>query len=142
MGEKTSNVRLQGLEHIIQFTVCDGKIHFRSYRTKLKKSCLKTPRVELEEIGPSLDLILRRTRLASDDVMKEALKQPKTLKPKKIKNISHDNLGEKAGRIHMQKQDLGKLQTRKMKGLKRKSSDQTKGAGESRKKNRTDNEPL
>lgn len=137
-GEKTSNVRLQGLEHVIQFTVCNGKIHFRSYRTKLNKSGLKTPRLELEEIGPSLDLSLRRTTLASDDVYKQALRQPKTLKPKKIKNISHDTFGEKAGRIHMQKQDLEKLQTRKMKGLKRKSSE-SKGS-DPQKKNRTDSD--
>jgi len=124
-GDDTSNVRLQGLEHVIQFTVCDGKIYFRSYRTKLKKSGLKTPRVELEEIGPSFDLVLRRTRLASEELYKQALKRPKFVKPKKIKNISHDVFGEKAGRIHMQTQDMDKLQTRKMKGLKRKNSEKS-----------------
>jgi ribosome production factor 2 len=35
----------------------------------------KVPRVELEEIGPSLDLVLRRTHLASDDHFKSACKQ-------------------------------------------------------------------
>ena len=37
----------------------------------------------------------------------------------KKKNISHDAFGTKFGRLHMQKQDLGKLQTRKMKGLRK-----------------------
>ena len=37
--------------------------------------------------------------------------------------MTHDAFGTKQGRIHMQKQDLTKLQTRKMKGLKRKSLD-------------------
>ena len=41
------------------------------------------------------------------------------LQPKKVKNISHDVFGTKTGRIHMQKQDLNKLQTRKVKALKR-----------------------
>jgi len=38
---------------------------------------------------------------------------------KKTKNISFDPFGSKLGRVHMQRQDLSKLQTRKMKGLKR-----------------------
>lgn len=47
-----------------------------------------------------------------------------TLQVKKKKNISHDAFGTKFGRVHMQKQDLSKLQTRKMKGLrKRKAAD-------------------
>jgi len=36
------------------------------------------------------------------------------------KNISRDAFGTQLGRVHMQKMDLSKLQTRKMKGLKRK----------------------
>ena len=43
--------------------------------------------------------------------------------PKKRKNISRDDFGTKLGRIHMQKQDLGKLQTRKLKGLKKRKSE-------------------
>ena len=39
--------------------------------------------------------------------------------PKKKKNIEHDIFTTKTARIHMQKQDLDSLQTRKMKGLKR-----------------------
>lgn len=118
-GEKTTNVRLAGIKHVIQFTAHNGKILMRSYKAILKKSGLKTPRVELEEIGPSLDLVIRRTRLATDDLYKQALKQPRLLKPKKTKNIDRDAFGAKMGRIHMQSQDLAKLQTRKMKGLKR-----------------------
>ncbi len=39
--------------------------------------------------------------------------------PKTKKNIETDLIGDKVGRIHIGKQDLGNLQTRKMKGLKR-----------------------
>lgn len=49
-------------------------------RVLLKKSGSRTPRIELEEIGPSLDLTLRRVKLASDDLYKRSLKQPKTVK--------------------------------------------------------------
>ena len=41
------------------------------------------------------------------------------LQPKTKKNVETDIVGDKMGRIHVGKQDLGKLQTRKMKGLKR-----------------------
>jgi ribosome production factor 2 len=50
------------------------------FRIQLKKSGTRTPRVELEEIGPSFDLVKRRVKLASDDLWKRAVKKPKTLK--------------------------------------------------------------
>uniref|UniRef100_A0A8C6NZ40 Ribosome production factor 2 homolog n=3 Tax=Nothobranchius TaxID=28779 RepID=A0A8C6NZ40_NOTFU len=122
-GPTVSAVRLAGLEHVLHFTAMEGKIYLRSYRCLLKKSGCRTPRIELEEIGPSLDLVLRRTHLASDDLYKLAHKQPKALKPKKKKNISRDALGSTLGRVHMQKQDLSKLQTRKMKGLRKRRAE-------------------
>ncbi|KAJ8008961.1 hypothetical protein DPEC_G00083850 [Dallia pectoralis] len=118
-GPVVQSVRLAGLEHVLHFTALEGKVYMRSYRSLLKKSGCRTPRIELEEIGPSFDFALRRTHLASDDLYKKAHKQPKALKPKKKKNISHDTFGTKFGRLHMQKQDLAKLQTRKMKGLRK-----------------------
>ncbi|KAL7872641.1 hypothetical protein SRHO_G00076240 [Serrasalmus rhombeus] len=118
-GPSVPAVRLAGLEHILHFTAADGKIYMRSYRVLLKKSGCRTPRIELEEIGPSFDFVLRRTHLASDDLYKTAHRQPKALKPKKKKNVSHDAFGTKYGRLHMQKQNLDKLQTRKMKGLRK-----------------------
>ena len=50
------------------------------FRVLLKKSGSRTPRVEVEEMGPSLDLVLRRTHLASDDLMKAATKVPRVVK--------------------------------------------------------------
>ena len=41
------------------------------------------------------------------------------LQAKTKKNIETDTIGDKVGRIHMGRQDLSQLQTRKMKGLKR-----------------------
>ncbi|KAM6082917.1 ribosome production factor 2 homolog isoform 3-T3 [Chlamydotis macqueenii] len=124
-GPSVPSIRLAGLEYVLHFTAVDGKIYMRSYKVLLKKSGCKIPRIELEEMGPSLDLVMRRTHLASDDLYKLSLKQPKALKPKKKKNISHDVFGTTYGRIHMQKQDLGKLQTRKMKGLKKRPAEKS-----------------
>lgn len=53
----------------------------------------------------SLALVLTRTTKK---------KQAKTKK-----NIETDLIGDKVGRIHVGKQDLDQMQTRKMKGLKR-----------------------
>jgi hypothetical protein len=60
---------------------------------------------------------VRRTRWASKDLMKQALKQPRELKAKKVKNISTSALGETLGQIHMDRQNYGELQTRKTKAL-------------------------
>ncbi|CAG2058503.1 unnamed protein product, partial [Timema podura] len=46
---------------------------------------------------------------------------------KKVKNISRDKLGSKHGQIHIPKQNIGTIQTRKMKGL-RKSATEKKEA--------------
>uniref|UniRef100_A0A8C6S448 Ribosome production factor 2 homolog n=1 Tax=Neogobius melanostomus TaxID=47308 RepID=A0A8C6S448_9GOBI len=118
-GPTVTGVRLAGLEHVLHFTALDGKIYMRSYKCMLKKSGCRTPRIELEEMGPSFDFVLRRTHLSSEQLSRTAHRQPKALKPKKKKNISHDTFGTKFGRVHMQKQDLSKLHTRKMKGLRK-----------------------
>jgi len=118
--EHVDNVRLQGLEHAISFTAAeDGKVFLRSYKVLLKKSGCRTPRIELEEIGPRLDFTLRRSKLSSEDLMKHACRKPKVLKVIKKKNISKDGLGTIHGRIHVGKQEIASLQTRKMKGLKK-----------------------
>lgn len=41
--------------------------------------------------------------------------------------MEKNEFGEKVGRVWMEKQDLGKLQTRKMKGLKRKADQIAEG---------------
>ena len=95
-GETVTQIRMAGLDHALLFTAIEGKIYIRSYRCcadhfilllkllhyriLLKKSGHPTPRVELDEIGPSLDLIIRRTRLASSDLYKQACKVPKATK--------------------------------------------------------------
>ena len=44
--------------------------------------CVQIPRVELVEMGPSLDLALRRLQPAGPDLQREAMKQPKLTKKK------------------------------------------------------------
>ncbi|GJF00652.1 Brix-domain-containing protein [Phanerochaete sordida] len=101
------------------------KVHIRAYTIRLLASGTKVPRVELTPMGPSLDLTLRRHQDADAEVLKQALRRPKLKKQdvakglgKKRKNLEVDEMGDLRGRIHVEKQDLSKLQTRKMKGLK------------------------
>ena len=120
-GPEVTNIRLEGVEHCLQFTCAtEGLVHFRSYKILLKRSSTpRMPRVELEEIGPSMDLVLRRTHLASDDLFQSACKQVKNAyKPKKVKNVEEDAFGSTLGTVHLPSQNLDRLQTRKMKGLK------------------------
>uniref|UniRef100_A0AAG5CTP1 Ribosome production factor 2 homolog n=1 Tax=Anopheles atroparvus TaxID=41427 RepID=A0AAG5CTP1_ANOAO len=118
--DQLDTIRLQGLEHVLSFTLTDDlTILVRSYRIQLKKSGQRTPRIELVEMGPSLDLSVRRTKIASDDLYKIAMKQPAILKAAKRKNVSRDELGNVHGRVHVGKQDINALQTRKMKGLRK-----------------------
>jgi ribosome production factor 2 len=124
-GEKIESVNLAGLEACISITHHDGIIFLRVYTVYLKKSGDKLPRVELVEMGPRLDLQMRRTTLPPVDLWKRALRVPGEKWRTKVKNVAHDNLGDKLGQIHMEKQDLSKLQTRKMKGLRGKELDES-----------------
>jgi len=147
-GEVIESIYLAGLEHVISVTVAplpgqlasalDNQdsgslpiVHVRGYGTKLLASGQRTPRVELVPMGPSLDLLLRRHQPADPELWKIAMRRPKLKKQdvekglgKKRKNIEVDEMGDLRGRVHVAKQDLGKLQTRKMKGLRVRSGEE------------------
>ena len=67
------------------------------------------------ESGPVVDMKVTRTRLATDDLYQQSLKQPKEATVKKQKNVSLDDFRNKLGRVHMERQDFSKLQLRKVK---------------------------
>ena len=145
-GQEVGTVDVEGLQYLIHFAAVeeeDGQptpeINMRVYLVKTKKSGQKVPRVELEEMGPRIDFRIGRRRDPDDAVRKEAYKRPEHAKvylaynrgnylideansqqAKSRKNIETDLMGDKMGRIHVGRQDLDQLQTRKMKGLKRK----------------------
>jgi ribosome production factor 2 len=119
-GANVTGIRLQGLELVISLTAtAEDEILFRVYRTQLKKSGTATPRVELVEMGPSIDFAVHRKKLASEDFYKSALRKPKELMVKPRKNISRDVFGTQLARIHVGRQETDKIQTRRVKALKR-----------------------
>lgn len=130
-GEDTDLQDVAGLQYIILLLTGDIEdpnaevsqlppVHFRVYKLKTYRLGQKVPRVELSEIGPRFDFKIGRRVTPAPDVEKEAHKKPKQLQAKEKKNVSTDAMGDKVARIHVGKQDLSNLQTRKMKGLKSK----------------------
>lgn len=128
-GSDTSAVDVEGLQYMIHFSVDEeeGKdevrkpqIHMRCYLLRTKRQPgSTTPRVEMEEMGPRIDFRVGRVKEADPEAMKQAMRKPKGQEAKTKKNVDTDLIGDKVGRIHLGRQDLGQLQTRKMKGLKR-----------------------
>lgn len=145
-GEVVEHLDPLGIEQVLCFTARpNGKVHMRCYCARLLKSSEgKTPYVTLQEMGPSLDLAMRRTQQAAPDVMKAAMTHPKATdaKPKKIKNVERSKLMGKQGRLHMPRQDLGGLTTARFKSMRKRSADTAGGAdaagGGTQKKTRSD----
>ena len=74
---------LQGLDHVIFVTPQNSKLLLlRQYSIVFKKSGTRIPRVELAEMGPSLNLSIRRTREAPTELANESMKQAKVAKRK------------------------------------------------------------
>ncbi|CDW52947.1 Brix domain containing protein [Trichuris trichiura] len=117
-GPVITKLRLQGIEYALMFTAVDGKVLVRAYSIHLKESSTTVPDVHLEPAGPSMDLIVRRNKIASDSLYKTACKVPSAVKPKKMKNTEQDVFGTTRGRIHVKQQPLDTLKLSKLKGLK------------------------
>lgn len=136
-GEEIPSVDVAGLQHVLMIAAGESSgtdstdpaskpvVHLRWYKVTTKRSSSpKIPRVELEACGPVLDFRVGRFREADEGMMKEAMKhgrRPNEARTKK--NVETDLVGDKIGRVHLGKQDLSQLQTRKMKGLKRSHAD-------------------
>ncbi|KAL8795561.1 MAG: hypothetical protein Q9195_001982 [Heterodermia aff. obscurata] len=126
-GEEVKEVDVEGLQLLVQFSVGEEKageegkqvVHLRCYRIVTRRSGQRCPRVEVEEVGPRVDMRVGRIREADQGMWKEAMKRAKGGEQKAKKNVDMDSMGDKVGRIHLGRQDLSELQTRKMKGLKR-----------------------
>ena len=119
-GEVVENFDVKSAEHVIVcFATNECTIYWRVYRLYQQKG----GNVDLQLMGPSMTLRLDRTKWASEALRKESLRQPKENKPKRTKNVEHDELANTYGRVHVGKQDLSKLQTRKMKALKKQKTD-------------------
>ncbi|KAD5508585.1 hypothetical protein E3N88_16288 [Mikania micrantha] len=107
-GQVVSNLNLAGLDRVYVCTaVSSKKVLFTHCALKLKKSGTIVPRVELVEVGPSMDLVVRRHRLPDESLKKEAMKVAPELIKKKEKNVSKDAIEGKIGKIYVPDQQVG-----------------------------------
>ena len=149
-GYTLPEIPITAIEHVITITAGPlsssstdetaklPRVHFRVYTIKvLSVSSTKQPKIELTEMGPSIDFSVRRVQEPDAEMLRHALKRPKVAKKdvesglgKKKKNIETDVMGDRVGRIHLDKQDLAKLQGRKVRALGRGLGKKEKEGGE------------
>lgn len=79
------NINLAGLDHAYVCTaISSNRVYFTHCSLRLKKSGTLVPRMELVEVGPSMDLVLRRHRLPNEGLRKEAMRTAKDQPKKKV----------------------------------------------------------
>jgi ribosome production factor 2 len=116
-GRVVPNVNLKGLDRVVICTAVAGRIYFRQCVTRFRKCGSKVPRVELEEMGPRMDLVVRRVREPPPELRKEAYKQ--AAPPKRQKNVGVDTLVGTVGRVFVPPQEVDNIALSKPKGVKR-----------------------
>lgn len=114
---------------------CRGEkepIEFRHLECdEITEATVQMKTVPFREVGPSFKMVLRREKMATHDLFKEACKQPKVRNPEKKKadkNKFTTVLGEKKGKVFVQHQDLDTLNLRKYKGMGKKAATPSKDA--------------
>ncbi|KAJ7552292.1 hypothetical protein O6H91_06G049000 [Diphasiastrum complanatum] len=118
-SQVVETVNLVGVDRVFVCVAAADKVLLRHCGIRLMKSGSKVPAIELVEVGPSLDLTIRRNRLPSGDLKKEPMKTPSKTTKKKVKNVSGDSFAGKVGRIYVPRQEVEGMALTKMKGLKR-----------------------
>ncbi|KAL7096683.1 hypothetical protein ACP275_10G094800 [Erythranthe tilingii] len=120
-GEVITNLNLAGLDRVYVCTALSAnKILFSHCAMRLKKSGTSVPKMELIEVGPSMDMVVRRHRNPDDSLRREAMKTPHELIKKKEKNVVKDAVQGKLGKIYMPDQQVGVVPLAyKAKGVKR-----------------------
>ncbi|TFJ82735.1 hypothetical protein NSK_005928 [Nannochloropsis salina CCMP1776] len=129
--DEVNKVALAGIDAVTSFTAMGtDSILVRNYHVKFKKSQGRVPNVLLEAMGPNFTLTVRRHQLAAPDLWRTACKQPKGLRPKKVKNESTNVLGETVGRVHVGRQDLASMRVKRVKALRKGRGEREEGEAE------------
>jgi len=141
-GKPATRINLKGVDRVIICTALEEAVMFRQCVIRYKKSGTRLPKVELEEMGPSFDFVVGRHQEPPPDVKKQAYAKAKI--GKKVKNVEHDSLEGKVGRIYVEKQTgLEELAMMNMKGLKRErrqAAEEREAAKKAPKKSKTDDD--
>ncbi|XWS66735.1 hypothetical protein CRYUN_Cryun05aG0226200 [Craigia yunnanensis] len=120
-GEVVENINLAGLDRAYVCTArSSNRVYLMHCAMRLKKSGSVVPRMELVELGPSMDLVVWRHRLPNEGLRKEAMKTAKDQPKKKVKNVSSDAVQGTIGKIYIPDRNIGDMALpNKGKGVKR-----------------------
>jgi ribosome production factor 2 len=122
-GFKPDKISLHGVDHVISCAIHEDKIYIRPYFVNYQRSSAAAPSLSLQPMGPFLDLTLRRSQPAAEDLWKLACRKPKLPnQAPKVKNIVRNDLGDKVARVHMKRQNFDSLGGRRMNALRKKRS--------------------
>ena len=81
------NLNLAGVDRIYVCTaVSANRVYLSHCALRLKKSGTIVPKIELVEVGPSMDLVVRRHRLPNEGLRREALKTAPDSTKKKVRS--------------------------------------------------------
>lgn len=126
-GQVMDKINLAGLDRVIVCTAHKSVVYFRHYGIVLKSNGTKYPRVELDLVGPSMDLKIRRTRTGQADLHKLSLQVPRTRPKTSVrKNKTKDEIGNSMATIHLGRQNLDDINVAKHKGTKKPRSKKQK----------------
>lgn len=116
-----AEVNISELRRVLVFT-CRGEtapIEVRHMEASdISEATVVKQTVPFREVGPCFDLVLRRDKMASSDLFKEACRQPRVQnvdKKKSDKNKFTTALGETKAKVFLQHQDIDTLALRKFK---------------------------
>ena len=83
------NLNLAGIDRVYVCTaLSSNRVLLTHCALRLKKSGTVVPRMELVEVGPSMDLVVRRHRLPNESLRKEAMRTAKDHPKKKVRLLS------------------------------------------------------
>jgi ribosome production factor 2 len=118
-----SEANIAEMKRVMVFTSTDeSTLTFKQFEVNpgstVNQTDVKNLTLNMSEVGPRFSLVWRRYKLASDELFKEACKQPKIRNPvlhKNRKNVYTDSYGQKHGKVFLQRADTNTLVTRKWK---------------------------
>ena len=112
-------INIHDLQRVLVFTCRDESepIEFRHLECgEISEALTKKNAVPFREVGPFFTMRLRRDKMATIDLFKEACRKPKVanaIKKKSDKNKYTDDMGQQHGKVFVQQQDIKGLTLKK-----------------------------
>jgi ribosome production factor 2 len=93
----------------------DKKIYMRTYKVDMTGPNIleEDGKMSLEELGPHAEFSIRRTKFADTEAWKKATYVAKIKKKKDEKNVKYDAVGNKRGKIYVDRQNLKNMPSKR-----------------------------